>query len=162
MVKKKMRELNEEKNRMLHYYSETSALMSVYEKRKETLKKRQRRRAARKRMKEAKKRFLSEFFNQPFEVTKGCGRSIGGKSEVAECRLLHTIRLTSRRIENCRKVYKRYKSACYNATEEKIIPRSRSMSDISNNASYGSDSKEKGHMDIFGTALACSSVIFVS
>lgn len=34
MVKKKMRELNEEKNRMLHYYSETSALMSVYEKRK--------------------------------------------------------------------------------------------------------------------------------
>uniref|UniRef100_A0A0M3IA04 Remorin_C domain-containing protein n=1 Tax=Ascaris lumbricoides TaxID=6252 RepID=A0A0M3IA04_ASCLU len=77
MVKKKMRELNEEKNRMLHYYSETSALMSVYEKRKETLKKRQRRKAARERMKEAKRRFLSEFFNQPFEVTKGCERSIG-------------------------------------------------------------------------------------
>uniref|UniRef100_A0A0M3IWM8 Uncharacterized protein n=1 Tax=Ascaris lumbricoides TaxID=6252 RepID=A0A0M3IWM8_ASCLU len=28
-------------------------------------------------MKEAKRRFLSEFFNQPFEVTKGCERSIG-------------------------------------------------------------------------------------
>ncbi|VDM44963.1 unnamed protein product [Toxocara canis] len=114
------------------------------------LKRRERLKAAKRRMKEAKMRFLSEFFNGQSELHKAGEHS---KKDIREGRddpSQRALCMASRRIANSRQVYKRFESV----GKEKRISRCRSMQNLVTGASIDEKHNRTALTDIF--ASVCS------
>ncbi|KHN72684.1 hypothetical protein Tcan_07244 [Toxocara canis] len=148
--KSKRKDWLREKAKMMHFYTETSLLMARHERRKKALKRRERLKAAKRRMKEAKMRFLSEFFNGQSELHKAGEHS---KKDIREGRddpSQRALCMASRRIANSRQVYKRFESV----GKEKRISRCRSMQNLVTGASIDEKHNRTALTDIF--ASVCS------